>query len=101
MAAAVQPSVLFLLIDNNRKASPTSLVILCLCIAIDIFRGWTPRTFAMFLIEEVGPALIVVERIACIEANLALELTYLISSEDLLIPSITSFCAMASLVGST
>jgi hypothetical protein len=55
----------------------------------------------MFLIEEVGPALIVVERIACIEANLALELTYLISSEDLLIPSITSFCAMASLVGST
>jgi hypothetical protein len=91
LAVPTQPSVLFLLINNNHKTSPTSLVILCLCIAIDIFQGMTLRTFAMFFIEEVGPTLIVVERITCFEANLALELTYLIFSKDLFIPSIIIF----------
>jgi hypothetical protein len=66
-----------------------------------MFREWTPRTFAMFLIKEVGPALIVAKIIACFEANLALELAYLISSKDLLMTSMIYFCAMASLVGST
>ncbi len=55
----------------------------------------------MFLIEEVGHALIVVEIITCFESNLALELAYLISSKDLFMPSIMSFCVMASLVGNT
>jgi hypothetical protein len=66
-----------------------------------MFRGWTPRTFAMFLIEEVGPTLIVAKIVACFEANSALELAYLISSKDLLMTSITYFCAKANLVGST
>jgi hypothetical protein len=98
LATIVQPSVLFFLIDNDHKASHVSLMILRLCIAIDMVQGWTPRTFAMFLIEDVGPTLIVVEIIACFETNLAPKLAYLISSKDLFMPSITSFCAMASLV---
>jgi hypothetical protein len=55
----------------------------------------------MFFIEKVGPTLIIVEIIACFEANLAPKLAYLISSKDLFMPSITSFCAMASLIGNT
>jgi hypothetical protein len=81
LATTMQPSILLFLIDNDHNASLVLLVILCLCITIDMFRGWTPRTFAMFLIEEVGPALIIAEIIACFEANLALDLTCLFLSK--------------------
>jgi hypothetical protein len=47
----VQPSFLLFLIN---KASFVSLVILRLCITIHMFQGWTPKTFTMFLIEEIG-----------------------------------------------
>jgi hypothetical protein len=91
LAEDVQSSIILLPINNDHKASLTSLVILHLCIAIDIFLGWTPRTFMIFLIEEVGLALIVAKIITCFEANLALKLAYLISFKDLFIPS-TTFC---------
>jgi hypothetical protein len=55
----------------------------------------------MFLIEEVGPALLVVEKITCFEANLAIELACLIFCEALVILAKISFCAMANLVGRT
>jgi hypothetical protein len=71
LATIVQPSILLFLIDNDHKASLVSLVILCLCIASDMFQGWTPRTFAMFFKEKVGHALIVAEIITCFESNLA------------------------------
>ncbi len=55
----------------------------------------------MFLIKEVGPTLIIVERITCFEANLAPKLACLISCKDLVILAKISFCAMANLVGRT
>ncbi len=55
----------------------------------------------MFLIEEVGHALTLVERIACFETNLALKLACIISCKDLIIPAKLSFYAMANLVGRT
>jgi hypothetical protein len=55
----------------------------------------------MFLMEEVGPALIAFEIITCFEANLAPKLACLTSCKDLVIHAKTSFCAMANLVGRT
>jgi hypothetical protein len=55
----------------------------------------------MFLIQEDGHALIIIEKIICFEASLALELSCLIYSKYLFTLARTFFCAMANLIGRT
>ncbi len=62
---------LFFLIDSDHNASLELLLTMHLYIAMAIFWGCTPRTLAMYLIEDIGPALIIVSKITCFDGNLA------------------------------